>query len=106
MLARIPPLAILQAHLHLPRFTVTPAYPYPEAGRPLLTSNARPRCAFTPPAQDGELGAVDCVRQYPILPNISVFRCQAKGRLKYEVEYGRKRGSCDNSYLIRMASHR
>jgi len=38
---------------------------------------------------------------FEISPGIFAVRCSCTERVKYEVEYGLKRGTTDNSYLIK-----
>lgn len=43
---------------------------------------------------------MDGVTALSVAPGVSLLRASCTERLKYEVEYGLKRGSTDNAYLV------
>lgn len=57
-----------------------------------------------PPANEAVDVNVDVFKQ--AVPGVALIRCWTAGRLKYEVEYGTKRGTSDNCYLLRPAQVR
>ena len=53
-----------------------------------------------PPKEDKV--KVDEVQVLPVTPHVTAFRSIATQRLKFEIEYGLKRGTTDNSYLVQV----
>ena len=49
---------------------------------------------------------VDGVDVIPLTKNVTLLRGTCSSRLKFEIEYGRKRGTTDNSYLVKVIAQR
>ena len=48
---------------------------------------------------------VDSVDILQITKNVTLLRGVCSKRLKYEIEYSRKRGTTDNSYILKVDFH-
>ena len=51
-----------------------------------------------------EVVVVDSVTSHPVVDGVHLIRGNCKSRLKYEIEYNLKRGTTDNSYVIKVDS--
>jgi hypothetical protein len=61
------------------------------------TPHVTPPCLQAPPEVEVK---VDGVQVLPVVKGITCLRGVCTERLKYEIEYGLKRGTTDNSYLV------
>jgi hypothetical protein len=55
-----------------------------------------------PKEEEVEVDGVDAVK---VKGNITVLRGICSKRLKFDIEYSRKRGTTDNTYLVKVASY-
>lgn len=65
-------------------------------------------CSFVLHVQDlpkEEKIKVDEVQVTPVTKHVTAFRSICTQRLKFEIEYGLKRGTTDNSYLIQVYTY-
>lgn len=67
---------------------------------PALLVNTISDLQEAPPKEDKI--KVDEVQVLPVTPHVTAFRSIATQRLKFEIEYGLKRGTTDNSYLVQV----
>lgn len=63
-----------------------------------VSTSAAPESAPAPPKQEAD------VRVQKITDDTIILRCCSLERLKFEIEYGLKRGTTDNSYIIKGGS--
>jgi flavorubredoxin len=49
-----------------------------------------------------EVVQIDSVTTHEVVDGVHLVRGNCKSRLKYEIEYNLKRGTTDNSYVIKV----
>lgn len=66
----------------------------------LLTTHALPAVPRSQPPVDEV--TIDSVTSHQVIPGLHLIRGTCTQRFKYEVEYNMKRGTTDNSYLLKV----